>query len=252
MLNSEEMGNRALEITRSVDTPIVVDGGAGFGHPPHVYKLVNSWAKIGVDGLFIEDAVYPKRLHYHAGEVNIVESDDMVKKIEAAVKAREEMNEDIFLIARTDAGRRQRREEEGESIDDAIERANKYLSAGAEAAIVFPHSRDELVTAVEEINGPVSFPAIKSYDPHVTVSELREIGVASASYAITTTVATHNAVKKEFENLLENGKTSIPREEFVESRKEVEETIDLPKYYDIEEEAGLRESDELYHEGRKE
>jgi len=83
--------------------------------------------------MFVEDQVVPKRLGYHSGRIEVVETE----KIEAAVRAREDLaNDDIVLFARIDVYHKGRRE--FETIEDAVERVNTCLDAGADAAILYP------------------------------------------------------------------------------------------------------------------
>lgn len=239
MASLGDMCDRAREITHNTSTPLIVDGNAGFGNPSHTYRSVQEFANTGIAGMHIEDQVYPKRLHYHAGIKRIVEPDEMVKKIEAAAQARDDINGDIVLIARSDANRGQRRETE--SIEDAVNRVNQYIDAGAEVGMVFPGDREELEYATNNIDGPFLFTMVESREPVPTIDELDEIGVDIVITAITATLVTAHHMRNMYENLYNDGSPpDIEMETMAELREFVESTIDLPKYYDIEEEAGLK------------
>lgn len=251
LATATEMRDQAREIVHNTSVPLAMDGNAGFGAPAHTYRAVQEFAKTGVAAVHIEDQVYPKRLHYHAGQVHLIDTEEMVKKVEAAAQAVAEVDEDIVIMARSDAGRRQRREEEGETIEDAVDRVNAYLDAGAEVGMVFTRNVEEIEYAQAHIEGPFKFSWIESYDPAPPMDELGEIGIPWVTVPVSINVATLLAVKDMFENLQEEGTTGIDTEDFVQARSEIEKIIELPKYYDIEERAG-QVSGELHHEGRSE
>jgi methylisocitrate lyase len=232
------MCDRAREITEHTSLPLIVDGNAGFGDPAHTYRAVNAYAKAGISGMHIEDQVYPKRLHYHAGIKHTIEEDEMVKKVEAAVQSREDHGEDIVIIARTDTARDNRRETE--TIEDAVDRVNTYLDAGADAGMLFPASEEELQFAADNVDGPMVFTMVEGRDPHPTTEELNEMGVGCTLYALSATVAAAQRVHQMYSDLAETGYTNLDEDEFNEYSEFVEERIELPKYYDIEASSGKK------------
>lgn len=233
ILTMTEMCDRAREITHNVEIPLIVDGDAGFGDAAHTYRAINEYAKAGIAGIHIEDQVYPKRLHYHAGIKRTISTDEMVGKIEAAVESREDHDEDIVIIARTDTARDQRREYE--TIEDAVSRINTYLSAGADAGLLFPSSTEELQYATEHVDGPVVFVMVEGREPNLTADELDEAGISVTLNALSATVAVTRAVHQLYTNLYQEGHTHLNAEEFNQYQEQIEELIGLPKYYEIEE-----------------
>jgi len=78
------------------------------------------------------------------------------------------------LIARTDA-----RGAHGGSLDDAILRANAYLSAGADMAFVEgPTSREEVARVCREVKGPVLYNQT-GVSPRFSQEEMTELGIAA-------------------------------------------------------------------------
>lgn len=238
MITMSEMVDRAREITSNVDRPVIVDGNAGFGDPAHTYRSVKEYAKAGIGAIHIEDQVYPKRLHYHAGIKRITDAEAMVEKVNAADQSRIENDLDIVLIARSDAARAQRREYE--TIDEAIRRVNLYLDAGADAAMVFPANEAELRQAVEEIEGPMVFTMHEGREPNLTTDELDDIGVAVSLNAISATVAIAKSIRKIYTRLREEGHTGLDMDEFQEFQSYIETRIGLDRYYEIEERTGKK------------
>ena len=116
--------------------------------------------------------------------------------------------------------------------------------------MVWPKSREELEYAVENVNAPISHSLVPSYEPQLTVDEMNEIGVARTSLPVTPTVVKHRAIRDQLQGLLDEGIPPIDPQEYAQLREEVEELIDLPKFYEMEDAAGLKTSEELVHEGR--
>lgn len=239
MASLHEMTARSREITHNVSVPLIVDGNAGFGNPSHTYRSVQEFAHTGIAAMHIEDQVYPKRLHYHAGIKRIIDKEEMVQKIDAAARARDEMDGDIIIIARSDANRGQRRETE--TIEDSVERVNAYLDAGAEVGMVFPGNREELEYAANHVDGPLLFVLVESREPLPTVDELDDLGYAAVITPISATLVTARALRDLYQTFAEGGSNpELDMDEMADLRTYVEETIELPKFYDIEEEAGYK------------
>lgn len=118
-----------------VDVPLIVDADTGFGNALNVYHSVRSLERAGADCIQLEDQVMPKRCGHFAGK-NVIDTDEAVSKIKAAVDARQDP--DLMIMARTDAAA-------VHGFDAAIERAQKFAEAGADILFV------EAVTSEAEI-----------------------------------------------------------------------------------------------------
>jgi methylisocitrate lyase len=121
-------------IANAVKIPAIVDADTGFGGTENVARTIRELEAAGLAGCHIEDQEFPKRCG-HLPSKSIVDLEEMVEKIKAAVAARRDP--DFFIISRTDS-----RATEG--FDRAVERAGEYLAAGADA--IFP----EALQTVEE------------------------------------------------------------------------------------------------------
>jgi 2-methylisocitrate lyase-like PEP mutase family enzyme len=108
-------------------------------------RTVRTFERAGVAGLQIEDQVFPKKCGHFNGK-DVISRDEMVQKVKAAVDARHDQN--LQIIARTDA-----RAVEG--FERAIERAQAYVEAGADATFVeAPISFQELAQIPQQVSVP--------------------------------------------------------------------------------------------------
>ena len=143
LLTMTEMVNQARNIVNATDLPLICDADTGYGNPINVIRTVKEYERAGVAGIHIEDQVAPKKCGHFEGK-QLIPAEEMVKKIEAALYARED--DDFLLIARTDA-----RSVEG--LDEALRRARLYVEAGAEMLFVeSPQSVDELRRIADELS----------------------------------------------------------------------------------------------------
>ena len=128
LLGMAEVVQLAGYIAKAVKIPVVVDADTGFGGAENVGRTIRELENAGLAGCHIEDQEFPKRCGHLAGK-SIVDLDEMVAKIKAAVAARRDP--DFMIIARTDA-------RSVEDFDRTVDRAEKYLAAGADA--IFPEA----------------------------------------------------------------------------------------------------------------
>lgn len=238
VLTMSEILDLARRIAHTVDLPLIVDGNAGFGNPSHTYRTVGEFARNDIAALHIEDQVYPKRMHYHEGIHRIVDTEEMVAKIRAAVQARDEIEADIVIIARTDAARGQRRT--NEDITDAADRVNAYLDAGADVGMLFPGTRDELRRGPELVDGPLLFVNADNREPDTTVEELDEFGYDVVLYGLSPMYVVKRSLQQLYRTIATEGRTGLDREESQVIREEIEALIGLPSLYDIEDRSGKK------------
>lgn len=137
ILTQTEMLDQARRICASVSIPVIVDADTGYGNPLNVFRTVRELLAAGAAGCFLEDQVWPKRCGHMRGK-RIVERDEYVQKIRAAVEARGEG--DFFIVARTDALAVQ-------GMDEAVARVVAAREAGADASFIeAPASVEDLET----------------------------------------------------------------------------------------------------------
>jgi 2-methylisocitrate lyase-like PEP mutase family enzyme len=140
-----EVAETVAAVADAVSLPIIADADTGFGNAVNMVRTVRTFERAGVAGLQIEDQVFPKKCGHFNGK-DVISRDEMVQKVKAAVDARHDQN--LQIIARTDA-----RAVEG--FERAIERAQAYVEAGADATFVeAPISFQELAQIPQQVSVP--------------------------------------------------------------------------------------------------
>jgi 2-methylisocitrate lyase-like PEP mutase family enzyme len=197
LVTMTEVVDVVVAIADACSAPLIVDADTGFGNPLNVIRAVRSLERAGANALQLEDQIFPKRCGHFSGK-GVVSADDMVMKIKAAVDTRR--SADLLIIARTDA-----RAIEG--LAGAIDRAQRYAEAGADATFVeAPTSTDELRTIAASLAAPqIANMVVGGQTPLLSAAALREMGFAVALYANTALQAAIQAMRDVLGALHEDG-----------------------------------------------
>jgi methylisocitrate lyase len=174
LLTLTEVAQLAGYIARAVKIPAIVDADTAFGGPENAARTIAEFERAGLAGCHIEDQEFPKRCGHLAGKT-LVETEEMTEKIAAAVAAKRD--KDFLLIARTDA-------RAVESFAKAVERAQSYLAAGADA--IFPEAlqnQQEFRDFAKEIEAPLLANMTEfGKSPLLSLQELAELGYRMVIY----------------------------------------------------------------------
>ncbi len=138
-----EVVDRASNIAQISSLPSIVDADTGFGESMNCARSLAEMEQRGLAGLHIEDQEFPKRCG-HLDNKKLISMEDMVLKIQSAVKVRRDKN--FLIIARTDA-------KSVSGMEEAVDRAKAYLEAGAD--MIFPESLSS-IKEFEEFRSKVS------------------------------------------------------------------------------------------------
>ena len=219
-----ELVSTVRYITRVSRAPLIVDADTGFGEAINVQRTVRDLEEAGAAAIQIEDQVMPKKCGHLEGK-ELVEVDDMVKKIWAAVDARKK---ETVIIARTDA-----RAVEG--LEGAIERAKAYLEAGAD--VIFPEALLSL-EEFKEFSKHVKAPLLANMTefgktPLITVNEFREAGYKIVIFPVTTFRVAMGAIRRALETLKREGTQKSLLSEMM-TRKEFYELIGYYEYVEAD------------------
>ena len=135
LVTASELANTLQNIRERIGIPVIVDADTGFGNALNVARTVKQLERAGADVIQLEDQVTPKRCGHLDGKA-LVSSDEMTGKIRAALDARDR----ALVMARTDAIA-------VEGLDKALERAERYLEAGADVLFIeAPRTTEEMKT----------------------------------------------------------------------------------------------------------
>jgi len=185
-----EVRDTVAAIADAISVPIIVDADTGYGNAVNMVRTVRAFERAGAAGIQIEDQVFPKKCGHFAGK-HVIEVAEMVQKIKAAVDARHDPS--LQIIARTDA-----RAIEG--LDRAIERAQAYIAAGADATFVeAPTGLEELARIPKELAVPqVANIVFGGKTPDPGRDKLADLGFSIVLYA---NAALQAALKASYEVL---------------------------------------------------
>lgn len=141
-----EMAETLALVTDRVGLPVIVDADTGFGNALNAERTMRLYERAGAAALQIEDQITPKRCG-HLADKALIGAAEMAGKIRAMVHARQ--NAATLVIARTDAIA-------VEGLEPALERAERYLEAGADMLFIeAPQSLEQMTRIVAHLGGRV-------------------------------------------------------------------------------------------------
>ncbi len=177
----------------AVDIPILADAEGGYGSAMNVIRTIKEYEKTGVGGLFIEDQKQPPNCPFIKAP-ELVSTEEMIGKIRAAVDTRKD--KDLVIIARTDA-----------PFEEAIERANAYMEAGADMVKILPKTREELEALPSRVNGPIHLGlyANKGINDGMTAADCGKLGYKIITFPMSCLFSNVAATLSILQYIQENG-----------------------------------------------
>ena len=233
LLTMSEQIATAGEIAKSVNVPLVMDAGAGWGEPLHTMRSVRECIRAGIAGIHIEDQLYPKRAHYHTYVVHNIPREEFVDKIRLACVQRDESDRDFIIIARSDAAR-------VTGLKEAIDRVNAAARVGADMGLVFPRNHAEAVATPKRAKLPMVYVqsrGTRDGRPLYSYRQLIDMGYAGCIDATLSICLLYHHLREAMLELKKTGDYSgLQEPQFVAARKGVEDIVGLEAYYRIEQE----------------
>lgn len=207
--------NELFEVTTK---PLIFDGDTG-GKPEHFAFTIRTLERLGVSAVIVEDKEGLKRNSLFGTEVEQTQStiEDFCFRIQAGKRA--QITEDFMVIARIESLIL------GKGLDDAIERARRYIEAGADGIMI--HSREKDPTEIFEFSDlyakfetRVPLVAVPTSYNSVTDQQLVDHGFSIVIYANHLMRAAYPQMSKVAHAILENGR-SFESESQIVSIKDV-------------------------------
>lgn len=230
-----ELAGRTREIVRATGMPLLVDIDTGYGSVLNVTRTVYEMVDAGAAAIQIEDQMLPKKCGHLNGK-KLVSTEEMAQKIKAARQA----DENIVIVARTDA-------KDVEGIDAALERAQVYYESGAD--IIFPEA---LQTAEEfQYFANVSkLPLLANMTefgrtPLFSAQQFQEMGYKMVIYPVTSLRIAARAIENMYQELYSTGtQASLLKE--MQTRQELYDTILYADYETLDASIAKTILDDLY------
>lgn len=194
---AEDVLTEVRRITAITDLPLLVDVDTGWGGAFSIARNMQAFVRAGAAGVHLEDQVAAKRCGHRPNKA-LVGVDEMVDRLRAATNGR---GDDSFVVmARTDALA-------VEGLDAAIERAGRYIEAGAD--MLFPEgvrTLDEYRAFTAAVDVPVLANITEfGQTPLFTVEQLRAVGVGLVLYPLSAFRAMSAAALKVYQTIRADG-----------------------------------------------
>jgi len=233
MVNLTETVDCARRVLGAINSPLIVDAGAGFGEPAHTHRAVRELERAGIAAIHIDDQPYPKRAHYHAGKGGLAPVGDVVDKLSIALAARRDP--DFMIFARTDALRVTR------SLEQTIDRCRAYAKAGVDGLLVLDLAPDQVAAVREALPATPLAWFVSPAMAIPSVKELQAAGFKLALYPFNTAAAIAEAVTGIWTSLWQEGQLQQSSIMLGQLRDSVQHLIGMPIYWDIERRTVARE-----------
>ena len=210
-----EMVANAEAIAGAVDVPLIADADTGYGGTLNVRRSIRQYERAGVAGVHIEDQESPKRCG-HLDDKRVVSTEEMVRRVRAAVDAR--TDDDFVIIARTDALA-------VTDWDDTMVRCEAYLEAGADVLFVEAlRTTEQAEQVVRTFDVPMLYNFIETgKSPRLSASQLEEMGYKIVIFPVSAFTMVGEMVTRLMRELKVHGTT----ERMIDSMVELEECFEM-------------------------
>jgi 2-methylisocitrate lyase-like PEP mutase family enzyme len=212
LVTASELENTLANIRERIALPIIVDADTGFGNALNVVRTVRMLERAGGGPLAIqlEDQTLPKRCGHLEGKT-LVTAEEMAGKLKAALDARR--SPETLIVARTDAVA-------VEGLDAALERAERYLEAGADVLFIEAlRSAEQMKTALARFAGraPLLANMVEGgKTPVLPAAELEALGYSIAIFPGGLARALGHAAREYLSILKRDGTTAALRDRMLD------------------------------------
>jgi len=195
--------NEVLEVTTK---PIIYDGDTG-GKPEHFQFTVRTLERLGVSAIIVEDKTGLKKNSLFGTDVE--QTQDSIEAFSEKIRMGKaaQQSEDFMIFARLESLIL------GKGVDHAMERAEAFLSAGADGIMI--HSRQkapdeifEFAARYNELQNRKPLVAVPSSYNKTTEDELEAHGINVVIYANQLLRSAYPAMRSTALSILEHGRSS--------------------------------------------
>ncbi|MGN6571493.1 MAG: isocitrate lyase/PEP mutase family protein [Pseudolabrys sp.] len=174
LITVTEIADHVAAMRDAVALPLIVDADTGFGNAINVGRSIRTLERAGASAIQLEDQDFPKRCGHFSGK-SVIPKAEMVQKIRAAADAR--IDADMVIVARTDAIA-------VNGFEDAIDRANAYIEAGADMTFVEAPRTPEQIAAIPKLKVPQLINIVAGgLTPMLPRADLERMGYSLVLYA---------------------------------------------------------------------
>ncbi|MEQ8786754.1 MAG: isocitrate lyase/phosphoenolpyruvate mutase family protein [Pirellulaceae bacterium] len=216
-----ELAQQTAYITRNVDLPLIVDADTGFGEGLVIERAVAELEAAGAAAIQLEDRQLTCRGERLSGK-SLFDVETMCGKLRTASQAR--WDDHLVIIGRTDA-------RTAEGFEGAVERAQRYLAAGADW--IFAEAlttREELARFAEIVDAPLVANMTEfGGSPLLTLEELADMGYAAVLYPVTLLRVTMKAAEAALAVLAAEG-TQKDLLDLMQTREELSDLLDHEQF----------------------
>ena len=181
VLTKTEFLERAIEMKKASNLPILVDMDTGYGTATHMKYYIRDFENAGIDGVCIEDKRFPKTNSYIAGGQDQEDAHNFQMKLLRAKEA--QRTKDFWVVARIESLICNPTED---GLEDALFRASAFAEAGADAILIHSKSKDGKDIKQFLLDWEKKCPIIivpTSYPDAFVESEMKELGIDIVIYA---------------------------------------------------------------------
>jgi len=179
LIGLQDMVEGIRDIAAATDLPFFADGDDGYGDAKSVVRMVDSYERIGVGAILIEDQHRDRKQQRADRALEVVDRATIEGKLRVALAHRR--NASTFIIGRTDSFG-------VHGMDEALRRAERFLTIGVDGVFVAGlKSMQDYERVGKELRGARLSAAIFETPgmPWPTPRELGELGYAHVSYPAT-------------------------------------------------------------------
>ncbi len=233
--NNELSWTQVLDVVEfmsdATTIPTLIDGDTGYGNFNNMRRLVKKLEQRNVAGVCIEDKLFPKTNSFIRGDQQpLADIEEFSGKVKAGKDS--QSDDDFCIVARVEAFIA------GWGLQAALERANAYYEAGADAVLI--HSKrskpDEIITFMKEWGNrcPVVIVPTKYYSTNTQV--FRDLKISTVIWANHLMRSALTAMQKTVTKIYET-----------QSLLEVEDTVaPIVEVFRLQNDDELHEAEKLY------